>query len=82
MFLGKAISNELDLDPSSYNEAISDKDSENWQSVMKVEIESITLILFGNLKSCLSMLNSLVVSGSIREKEDHMVQLRLLKLDW
>ena len=54
MFLGKAISNELDLDPGSCNEAISDKDSENWQSVMKVEIESITLILFGNLKSCLS----------------------------
>ena len=29
MFLGEAISDELDLDPSSYNEATSDKDSKN-----------------------------------------------------
>ena len=36
-FLGEAISDEFDLDPSSYNEAISDKDSGNWQSIMKVE---------------------------------------------
>ena len=38
-FLGEAISDELDLDLSSYNEAISDKDSGNWQSDMKVEME-------------------------------------------
>ena len=37
MFLGEAISDELDLDPSSYNEAISDKDSKNLRSDMKVE---------------------------------------------
>ena len=29
MFLGEAVSDEYDLDPNSYNEAISDKDSEN-----------------------------------------------------
>ena len=28
-FLGEAISDELDLDPSNYNEAISDKDLKN-----------------------------------------------------
>ena len=31
----EALSDELDLDPNSYNEAISDKDSKNWQSAMK-----------------------------------------------
>ena len=41
MFLGETISDKLDLDPSSYNEAIFDKNSRNWQSVMKVEMESM-----------------------------------------
>ena len=39
MFLGEVVSDELDLDLSSYNESISDKDSRNWQSDMKVEME-------------------------------------------
>ena len=37
MFLGEAVSDEYNLDPNSYNEAISDKESKNWQSSMKVE---------------------------------------------
>ena len=41
MLLGEAISYELDLNPSSYNKAIFDKDSENWQSVMKIKMESM-----------------------------------------
>ena len=40
-FLGETISDELDLDPSSYNEAIFDKNSKNWQSAVKVKMESI-----------------------------------------
>ena len=36
MILGEAIFDEHDLDPS-YKEAISNKDSKNWQSVMKNE---------------------------------------------
>ena len=40
-FLGEFIFDVLDLDPSSYNEAISDKDSKNWQNAMKVEMESM-----------------------------------------
>ena len=39
MFLGEVVSDELDLDPSNYNEAIFYKDSRIWQSAMKVEIE-------------------------------------------
>ena len=41
MFLGETISDEFDLDPSNYNETIYDKDLENWQSAMKVEMESM-----------------------------------------
>ena len=37
MFFGEVVSNKHDLDSSSYNEAISNKDSKNWQSAMKVE---------------------------------------------
>ena len=37
MFLGEVISNDPDLNPSNYNETISDKDLENWQSAMKVK---------------------------------------------
>ena len=39
MFLGEVISDEYDLDLNRYNEAISDKYSENWQSVMKIEYD-------------------------------------------
>ena len=38
MFLGEAIFDELDLNPSNYNEAISKKDLRNWQSAMKVDM--------------------------------------------
>ena len=41
MFLEEDVSDELDLDPSTYNESISDKDSRNWQSSMKAEMESV-----------------------------------------
>ena len=41
MFLGEVIFDEHDLDPSSYNKVICDKDSENWRSSMKVEMESM-----------------------------------------
>ena len=37
MFLGEIVFDEHDLDPSSYNEAISNKDSRNWQNAMKVK---------------------------------------------
>ena len=37
MFLGEAVSNKHDLNSSNYNETISDKNLENWQSAMKVE---------------------------------------------
>ena len=37
----KAVYNELDLDSNNYNKTIFDKDSKNWQSAMKVEMESI-----------------------------------------
>ena len=37
MFLGEVVSNKHDLDFSSYNEAIFDKNLENWRSTMKVE---------------------------------------------
>ena len=40
MFLEEVESDELDLDPSSYNEAISDKD---------LKIQQCTLIMSGNL---------------------------------
>ena len=41
VFLREVISDEHDLDPSNYNKAISDKDFENWQNTMKVEMESM-----------------------------------------
>ena len=41
MFLGEAVSDELDLDPSTYNKAISDKDLKNWQSALNVKMKSI-----------------------------------------
>ena len=41
MLLGEAIYDELDLDLSSYKKTIFDKDLENWQSAMKVEMESM-----------------------------------------
>ena len=41
MFLGDVVSYELDLDSSRYNDVISDKDSGNWQSAMKVEMGSM-----------------------------------------
>ena len=41
MFLGEVVSDELNLDPISYNEAIFDKDLRNWQSTMKIETESM-----------------------------------------
>ena len=41
MFLGEVVSDELDLDPISYNKAIFDKNSRNWQSAIKVEMESM-----------------------------------------
>ena len=52
MFLGEAISNEHDLDPSSYNEANSNNDLENWQNAIKVEddiyvIEPYSFIVMG-----------------------------------
>ena len=37
MIFGDVVSDEHDLDPSSYNDAISNKDLENWQNVIKVE---------------------------------------------
>ena len=37
IFLEESICNEYDFDPNSYSEAISDKDSENWQCAMKFE---------------------------------------------
>ena len=37
MFLGEVVSDEHDLNSSSYNEATFDKNLENWQSAMKVE---------------------------------------------
>ena len=39
MFLEDDVSDKLDLDPNSYNEAIFNKDSKNWQSVIKVDLE-------------------------------------------
>ena len=41
MFLRESIFDEHDLDPSNYNEDISDKDSENWQNAIKAEMESM-----------------------------------------
>ena len=49
MFLIEFVSNEYDLDPSSYNEDISDKDLKNWQSDMKVIWSLCTLIMSENL---------------------------------
>ena len=37
MFLGEVVFDEHDMDPSSYNEPIFEKDLENWQSVMNIE---------------------------------------------
>ena len=42
MFLVETVSNEHDLDPSDYNETISNKDSKNWQSAIKVWMMSIS----------------------------------------
>ena len=41
MFLGEVVSDEHNLHPTKYNEAIFENDSWNWQSVMKVKIESM-----------------------------------------
>ena len=41
MFLGEALYDEFDLNPRNYNEVIFDKDSRNWQSAMKIEMESM-----------------------------------------
>ena len=41
MFLGEVVSNKHDLDFSSYNEAIFDKNSKHWQTTLKVEMESM-----------------------------------------
>ena len=46
MFLGQVIFDELDLNPSSYNESISHKDSRNWQSAMKVEDDVYMMELY------------------------------------
>ena len=41
MFLGEALYDEFDLNPRNYNEVIFDKDSRNWQSAMKIEMETM-----------------------------------------
>ena len=41
MFFVDIVSNEYDLDSNSYNEVNFEKDSENWQSAIKVKIESM-----------------------------------------
>ena len=44
MFLGKAfeaISENLESDPTSYEEAIADNDSSHWVTAMKTELESM-----------------------------------------
>ena len=44
MFLGEAfqaVSENLESDPTSYEEAMADSDSSHWVKAMKIEMESI-----------------------------------------
>ena len=47
MFLGEVVSNEHDLDPSSYNKVISDNDLKNWQNATKVEDDVYMIESYG-----------------------------------
>ena len=46
MLLGEIVSDEHDLDPNSYNEAISNKDLKNWQSAMQFEDDVYIMELY------------------------------------
>ena len=55
----KAVYNELDLDSNNYNKTIFDKDSKNWQSIMKVEMKSMYSNYFSELVELLVNVNSI-----------------------
>ena len=59
MFLGEAVFDEHDLHPSNYNEANYDKNSNNWQSVMKVEMEFMYSTLIWELVETLVIIKSI-----------------------
>ena len=41
MFLGEAVSENLESDPTNYEEAMADSDSSHWVKSMKTEMESM-----------------------------------------